>query len=317
MKIIIFCEQDTHTALELIGKARAIAPDAVISALYEGKPECMPMLFIAGADEALSMSFSSDDCAQGTRISEALMTLEADIVLFPATVRGRFLSAWAAAKLNTGLTADCTELAINEAGLLLQTRPAYGGNIIADILCKEHKPQMASVRPGVFPQPEFSSKSNNYENSQKTLHLKNVLSRMELISSVPVDRGVSLQTARVIVVGGKGIGSKQGFDKLHELAELLGGAVGATRSAVDAGWIAYEHQIGLTGVTVRPDFYLTFGVSGLVQHVVGMSGAGTVISVNLDRNAPIFTCSDYGIIADWRETVNTIIQFIKERKNKA
>ena len=133
----------------------------------------------------------------------------------------------------------------------------------------------------------------------------------------PAESGVSLQGASVIVTGGKGVGSKKGFEKLEELAALLGGGVGATRSAVDAGWIGYPHQIGQTGVTVRPRLYLAFGVSGLVQHTVGMSSSSVVVAVNTERNAPIFACADYGIVADWEETIDEWIQYVKERKQQA
>ena len=314
MKIAVFCEKELSTALELIGKGRAMAPAATILALYENEASCASALLAAGADEALFMDGCVDDCAQGTRIVNALSMLMPDIVLFPATVRGRFLSAWVAARLDTGLTADCTELSINAQGLLLQTRPAFGGNLTADILCRERRPQMASVRPSVFAQPSPRACAGNAGDRHRVLAVPQVLHRMEELAFEPMDRGVSLQTARVVVAGGKGIGSRQGFDKLYELADILGGAVGATRSAVDAGWIAYEHQIGQTGVTIRPELYFAFGISGLVQHAVGMSGTQTVVAVNTDRNAPIFACSDFGIIADWRETIDVIIHYIKERK---
>ncbi|NLV58908.1 MAG: electron transfer flavoprotein subunit alpha/FixB family protein [Clostridiales bacterium] len=317
MKIVVFCEKELSAALELIGKGRAIAPEATICALYEDRESCVPQLLASGADEALSMDRCVDDCAQGTRIAAALSALSPDIVLFPATVRGRFLSAWAAAKLDTGLTADCTELSLNADGLLLQTRPAFGGNLTADILCKESRPQIASVRPGVFARPEPQRCTENAGEPHSALTIQQVLQRMDELAFEPVEYGISLQTARVVVAGGKGIGSKKGFDKLHELADLLGGAVGATRSAVDAGWIDYEHQIGQTGVMIRPDLYFAFGISGIMQHVVGMSSAGTVISVNTDRNAPIFSCSDFGIIADWRETIDVIIEYIKKGKKIA
>lgn len=314
MKMAVFCEKELPAALELIGKGRAIAPAATILALYESEESCVQKLLASGADEALFMDSCMDDCAQGTRIANAFSMLTPDIVLFPATVRGRFLSAWVAAKLDTGLTADCTELSMNADGLLLQTRPALGGNLTADILCRERRPQMASVRSSVFAEPDPRACAGNAGAHHSVLAVRQVPQRMEELAFEPVECGVSLQTARVVVAGGKGIGSRQGFDKLHELADMLGGAVGATRSAVDAGWIAYEHQIGQTGVTIRPELYFAFGISGIVQHVVGMGGARTVISVNTDRNAPIFACSDFGIIADWRETIDVIIKYIKERK---
>ena len=251
-----------------------------------------------------------DDCQQAGRIARALELLAPDAALFPATVRGRFLSAWVAAELDTGLTADCTELAITEDGLLKQIRPAFGGNLTADILCKVRRPQLASVRPGVFPLPE--NLESGKQLPTRTLDILMGESLMQRTGFQPVDSGVSLQNARVIVAGGKGIGSKEGFDKLAELAQLLGGAVGATRSAVDAGWIGYEHQIGQTGVSVHPELYIAFGISGFVQHTVGMNSAKTVVAVNTDRNAPIFACADYGIVADWEETIDAMIQSLKK-----
>lgn len=309
MKIVVFCEKAPGSGLELIGKARAIAPDAWIVALSE----CVDgrLLLASGANEVRLIDVCPDDCAQGSRIAVALQELNADAVLFPATVRGRFLSAWTAAKLDTGLTADCTELSIQD-GLLLQTRPAFGNNLTADILCKERRPQMASVRPGVFPQPAPVAEPVG---KCETMTMPSLLERMQRLSFEPVESGVSLQSAKVVIAGGKGVGSRQGFQKLFELADLLGGAVGATRSAVDAGYIAYEHQIGQTGVTIRPELYIGFGISGLVQHTVGMSSAKTVVSVNRERSAPIFACSDFGIIADWQDTIDMMIQYIKERKH--
>lgn len=309
MKIVVFCEKAPGPGLELIGKARVIAPDAFILALSEC--ENGQLLLASGANEVRLIDVCPDDCTQGSRVAQALQELNGDAVLFPATVRGRFLSAWTAAKLDTGLTADCTELSIQD-GLLLQTRPAFGNNLTADILCKERRPQMASVRPGVFPQPvPVAEPAGKCE----AMTLPSLLERMRCLSFEPVESGVSLQSAKVVIAGGKGVGSKQGFQKLFELADLLGGAVGATRSAVDAGYIAYEHQIGQTGVTIRPELYIGFGISGLVQHTVGMSSAKTVVSVNRERSAPIFACSDFGIIADWQDTIDMMIQYIKERKH--
>ena len=311
MKILVLCEADPAPAMELIGQARKMAPQAAILVLCEGRENAR--LLAAGADELLLIGQNPDDCAQGSRIAAALASLNPDAALFPATVRGRFLSAWAAARLDTGLTADCTGLEIRD-GLLLQTRPAFGGNLTAEILCRHTRPQMASVRPGVFPMPEEKQPAHHSGDRVSALTLRDVMQRMERLTFVPVEQGVSLQNARVVIAGGKGIGSKEGFDRLHQLAGLLGGAVGATRSAVDAGYISYDHQVGQTGVTIRPELYIGFGISGFVQHTVGMSGAKTVVSVNTDRNAPVFACSDFGIIADWRQTIDVMIDYLKERK---
>lgn len=312
--IAVLCEGDGNAAAELLGKARQLTPSGRVLALSETEEPPLSAFASFGADEAAALGRLTDDCAQADRIADALRQLQPDAVLFPATIRGRFLSAWAAAKLHTGLTADCTALSLTETGLLKQVRPAFGGNLTAEILCKTARPQMASVRPGVFPEP---APLTGRTCALRQLKLAASPERMERLSFMPAESGVSLQGAPVIVAGGKGVGSKKGFEKLEELAALLGGGVGATRSAVDAGWISYPHQIGQTGITVRPRLYLAFGVSGLVQHTVGMSSSGVVVAVNKDRNAPIFACADYGIVADWEETIGEWIQYVKERKQQS
>ena len=312
--IAVLCEGDGSAAAELLGKARQLTPSGRVLALSETEEPPLSAFASFGADEAAALGRLTDDCAQADRIADALRQLQPDTVLFPATIRGRFLSAWAAAKLHTGLTADCTALSLTETGLLKQVRPAFGGNLTAEILCKTARPQMASVRPGVFPEP---APLTGRTCALRPLKLAASPERMKRLSFTPAESGVSLQGAPVIVTGGKGVGSKKGFEKLEELAALLGGGVGATRSAVDAGWISYPHQIGQTGITVRPRLYLAFGVSGLVQHTVGMSSSGVVVAVNKDRNAPIFACADYGIVADWEETIGEWIQYVKERKQQS
>lgn len=312
--IAVLCEGDGSAAAELLGKARQLTPSGRVLALFETPEPSLSAFASFGADEAVPLGKLADDCAQAERIADALRQLQPDAALFPATIRGRFLSAWVAARLHTGLTADCTALSLTETGLLKQVRPAFGGNLTAEILCKTARPQMASVRPGVFPEP---APLTGRTCALRPLKLAASPERLERLAFTPAESSVSLQGAPVIVTGGKGVGSKKGFEKLEELAALLGGGVGATRSAVDAGWIGYPHQIGQTGVTVRPRLYLAFGVSGLVQHTVGMSSSGVVVAVNKDRNAPIFACADYGIVADWEETIDEWIQYVKERKQQA
>ena len=308
-RILVLCEKDHSAGLELLSTARKMAPHARLIALVEDGNEQTERMGEYGADEACVIPWHSDDTAAGDAIAESLRTIQPDIALFPATIRGRFLSAWTAARLDTGLTADCTDLQIGEDGLLKQIRPAFGGNLTAEILCRQRRPQMASVRPGVFvaevltpdqkiPIVRLTDHSCAFRLIRKEFH--------------PVESGVSLQNARVIVAGGKGIGGAAGFQKLQMLADLLGGAVGATRSAVDAGWIGYEHQIGQTGVTVHPDLYIAFGISGMIQHTVGMNASKKVIAVNTDRNALIFRCADEGIVAGWEETADEMINMLQK-----
>ena len=310
MTIAVVC--CASSAGELIGKALSLADGIRVVALYEtGDPQA-DCYGAWGADTLLRLPACPDDCAQGTAIAQALRQAAPDAALFPATVRGRFLSAWVAAKLETGLTADCTGLCLTPEGYLLQTRPVYGGNMMADILCRDSRPQLASVRPGIFPPPRALS-------GQACAHVTDFIpdalpAMLERVAFIPTEGSASLTRAGVIVAGGKGVGGKSGFETLGELAALLGGALGATRGAVDAGWISYAHQIGQTGTTVRSKLYLAFGVSGMVQHAVGMTGAQTVVAVNTDRNAPIFDNADYGIVGDWKATAEAMIRYLKERK---
>ena len=308
MITVVYCEAGHRHALELIAKARTLSSEVI--ALCEDEAACGACL-AAGADRAALLPLAPDDCAQGDAVAAALYRLAPDSVLFPATVRGRFLSGWAAARLQTGLTADCTALGVTPDGLLLQSRPAFGGNLTADILCREKRPQMASVRPGVFPMPE--TEGNVPAAPIEKLDVRPLRDYLTREGFTPAQNAVSLQDAQVIVAGGKGVGSRKGFDKLFRLAALLGGAVGATRSAVDAGYIGYAHQIGQTGVTVRPRLYIVFGASGAIQHTVGMSAARTVIAVNRDRLAPIFRSADYGVAADWEETIDVMISELSEQ----
>ena len=307
MKTIVYFEKAHLHACELIAKARTFSE--TIIALCEDE-RCCSASFSAGANECVIIDFLTDDCAQADIAAEAIRALGADSVLFPATIRGRFLSGWAAAKLETGLTADCTSLDVTDTGLLLQSRPAFGGNLTADILCKTARPQMASVRPGVFPMPSLTTEKTG---PVRPLDSPDPIAYLRRIGFTPAENTVSLQEAKVVVAGGKGVGSKKGFDKLAKLAALLGGAVGATRSAVDAGYTTYDHQIGQTGQTVRPDLYIGFGISGIVQHTVGMDSAKVVIAVNKDRLAPIFAHADYGIVGDWEEICNQMIATLENR----
>lgn len=309
MYVIVVCESDGGSGLDLIHKARSMCPQARISVLSEGRCTCADVYGAYGANDVISIDWCEDDCTQARRIALALEKLNPDIVLFQATVRGRFLSAWAAAKLKTGLTADCTDLKMTEDGILTQIRPAFGGKLTAEITCRLHRPQMASVRPGVFAVSQNPARVP--EISQIHLALPELPPMLHRTGFQPAENCVGLQNAQIVVAGGKGIGSAKGFQKLEKLAILLKGTVGASRSAVDAGWISYAHQIGQTGIVVQPELYIAVGIHGSMQHIVGMRGSGTVIAINRDRNAPIFRYSDYGIVGDWEETVDRIMNQIR------
>lgn len=316
MTTAVYCEAAHLHGLELIAAARRFSQS--VTALCEDAAHAQACR-AAGADEVIRIPLSEDDCAQGTMAAQIIGQLGPDSVLFPATVRGRFLSAWVAAKLETGLTADCTALSVTADGLLLQSRPAFGGNLTADILCRQRRPQMASVRPGIYPMPELPARQSAEGMTAPVRCLEGgpVRDYMTRTGFEPARSADSLQDARIIVAGGKGVGSKKGFEKLFRLAALLGGAVGATRSAVDAGYIGYAHQIGQTGVAVRPELYIAFGISGAIQHTVGMNASRTVIAVNRDRLAPIFRCADIGIAGDWEETADAMIASLEKAPESA
>ena len=225
------------------------------------------------------------------------------IVLFPATHTGRDLAPRVAATLGLGLTADCTGLSI-EDGLLLQSRPAFGGNIMADIICPNVRPQMATVRPNVMKagEPDNSKKAEivDVPVDLKTKDVNIVIK--ETVKTVKT--GVkSLEEVDIIVSGGRGMGSPENFSVLEELADTLGGGVGASRAAVDAGWRPRSDQVGQTGKTVSPKLYIACGISGKIQHQVGMKGSDIIVAINKDPEAPIFEIADYGIVGDLFEVV--------------
>ena len=236
-----------------------------------------------------------------------------EIVLLGASLRGRELAATVATELYTGLTADCTGLEIDpESGLLRQTRPAFGGNILATILCPNHRPQMCTVRHRVFEMP-VSDPARQGQLIDVGAELNEERIAVNVLNFVREYAEVNLTEARVIVSGGRGLGGPGGFEILRELARVLGGAVGASRAAVDAGWIPYEHQVGQTGRTVRPDLYIACGISGAVQHLAGMNTARVIVAINKDPAAPIFGVADYGIVGDLYRIVPALTEQFRRR----
>jgi electron transfer flavoprotein alpha subunit len=236
-----------------------------------------------------------------------------EILLIGATATGRDLASAVATTLETGLTADCTALTIDtERRLLDQTRPAFGGNIMATIVCEHARPQMASVRPDVFPTPSrMEDRKARVLREPLPPEANRVLTSIR--ERVPIRKtGVDIAAADVVVSGGRGMTSSQHFAMLHELASLLGGVVAGTRSAVDAGWVGYERQVGQTGKIVRPKLYVACGISGAVQHLVGMQDAQYVIAINNDPRAPIFEKADLGIVGDVFEILPALIAALKE-----
>lgn len=240
-----------------------------------------------------------------------------EIFLIGASSLGRSLAPRVATKIRTGLTADCTSLDINdETRNLMQTRPAFGGNIMATILCSDYRPQMATVRHKVFKEAE-PDESRKGEVINKDFDETVFKSRTSVLDTV--EEGgttVNIAEADVIVAGGRGMGQPDNFALLKELAESLGGAVGASRAAVDSDWIDYAHQVGQTGKTVCPKVYIACGISGQIQHLIGMQSADVIIAINKDPDAPIFKVATYGIVGDVKEVVPTLIKKIKAIKGE-
>jgi electron transfer flavoprotein alpha subunit len=221
-----------------------------------------------------------------------------------------------ATRLGTGLTADCTGLDIDENRNLLQTRPAFGGNIMATILCERNRPQMATVRPHVMPMPEKKLEGRGIIIRERLLiREEDIFTKViEVIDDAAHKESVDITGAEFIVSGGRGMMSRENFSMLQELADELGGVVGASRCAVDAGWMPVERQVGQTGKTVRPKIYIACGISGAIQHLVGMQDSDMIIAVNRDREAPIFEVATYGIVGDLFEVVPAITGQIRELK---
>jgi len=242
------------------------------------------------------------------------------ILLIGATSIGRDLAPRIASNVRTGLTADCTDLQIGEykfgkktwKEILLQIRPAFGGNVIATIVTPETRPQMATVREGVFNRhPADSFRRGQVVQLNPVLTDQDMI--LKVVERVKAEKKVNLKSAKIIVSGGMGVGSKENFEIIHELAGVLGGQVGASRAAVDAGFIGREHQVGQTGTTVRPNLYLACGISGAIQHRAGIQESNRIVAINTDLHAPIFSIAQYGIIGDLNEVIPKMINAYKNK----
>ncbi len=325
-EVWVYIEQEDKVihpvSFELLGRARILAEDlegkvAGVLLGYEVL-DLTSEVFAYGADKVYLVSHKALSYyrhrAYAKALSEVAKQYKPEILLLPATPHGRDLAGGVATLLETGLTADVTELSIDKTTKkLLMTRPAYGGNIMATIICPEHLPQMATVRPRIFPIPE-KVEGKIGEIIEVKVELSEEEIGVERIGFIPKEKTVKIDLAEVIVAGGKGIGGKEGFSKLFELAKLLNGEVGASRLAVEAGWISYEHQVGQTGKTVRPKVYLAVGISGAIQHRAGMQNSDCIISINIDPKADIFKISDLGIVGDWKKVIPALIERIKKEK---
>jgi len=316
--------QIAHVSLELLGKGRELADklSTYLSAMLLGD-EISPLveqLFRFGPDRIYCIE---DPVLKHYRTapyvaaaSLLVRKYRPELVLAGATTTGRDFASALATELETGLTADCTELDIDpERGLLVQTRPAFGGNIMATILCPHRRPQMATVRPKVMQMPKPAD-AKGAEMIRETFHLNEDQILTKIINFIPSTETVNLADAQIIVSGGRGLGAAENFRLIEDLAGVLGAAVGASRAAVDAGWISYPHQVGQTGRTVRPRIYFACGISGAIQHQAGMKTSEVIVAINKDPDAPIFDIATYGIVGDLFEIVPLLTQQLKRRLQK-
>jgi len=247
----------------------------------------------------------------GVGVSQLVQKYRPEIFLIGATTLGRDLASAIATRVQTGLTADCTELTIDpRQEILAATRPTFGGNLMATILCRKQRPQMATVRPRVLPMPAPQPKADG-ELVRESLDLSEAEIPVKRVRLIPDEARLNIEYADVIVAGGRGVGGPAGFRLLEALAAALNGVVGATRPVVDAGWIGYEHQVGQTGKTVRPKLYIAAGLSGAVQHRVGMSGSDFILAINSDPTAPIFQIADLGLVGDLHDVIPELLRQLK------
>ncbi len=305
---------------ELIGSARNLADlrgsevwvivmgDAVsieASSLFAYGADC-----VVAIDDPLLKNFVDE--LEANLLTRLIQKYKPEIVLCAATARGRALIPRVSVMTDCGLTADCTELSIDpENGDLLQTRPAFGGNILATIRSSNHRPQMASVRPRVMisPEPDFSRTGNVIIESIQESDLCNIKQVVEVVQDL--EYSVNIADANIIIAGGRGMKGAEGFELLKQMNEYFGGAVGASRAAVDAGWIPYSHQVGQTGQTVQTSVYIACGISGQIQHLVGMQSCDLIIAIDKNPNTPMMQMADIAVVGDIFEIVPEIIHELR------
>ncbi|MBP2073358.1 electron transfer flavoprotein subunit alpha/FixB family protein [Thermoanaerobacterium butyriciformans] len=324
--IWVFAEQRNgklmNVAIEILGEARKLADKKGVNVgavlIGHNVENLSKDLISFGADivyvvdNPLLSNYTTEGYAKA--VSQLANKYKPEVILYGATFIGRDLAPRIASKLKTGLTADCTGLDIDENGLLLQTRPAFGGNLMATIKCPDKRPQMSTVRPGVMKKAvRDDTRDGKVIKFDADINESDI--RTKILSIVKEAKNVvNLEEADIIVSGGRGVGGPDGFNIIKELADVLGGVVGASRATVDAGWITSDHQVGQTGKTVRPKLYIACGISGAIQHLAGMSNSGTIVAINKNPDAPIFKIADYGIVGDLFKVIPVLIEEIKKLK---
>lgn len=321
--ILVIAEQNdgelAGVAYELTGKGRSLADErgCALCAVLGGENarENAEKLIAAGADKVMicadaRLTDGGGEEIYSEYISSMIKKYRPEAVLFGATKFGRSLAPRVAARLGTGLTADCTELAIDpETSLLCQTRPAFGGNLMATIICPNSRPQMATVRPGIMPRPSLEAKRRG-EIISETIDAR-IITKIELLEKVKITGAESIAGADTIVVAGRGIGNQKNLELVKEAAALMGAELGCSRPLVDMGWCEYQHQVGQTGCTVAPKLLISVGVSGAVQHLAGICRAEKIIAVNHDPEAPIFDVAHYAVVGDAVEILKELIQILR------
>lgn len=357
-QVWVFAETETgqvaEVSLELLGRAAELATtlETQVGAVLcgSGVSELGPTLIAHGAHTVYAADHPDLAAYLAQPYARVLVTLiqtyRPQIVLYGASSTGRDLAPRVASALRTGLTADCTDLRIGSHrvrehtynDLLWQVRPAFGGNIIATIVCPRHRPQMATVREGVLRMPtadpsrsgevllvpvrraldmDTATAGERKSTTAGTVFLEPQDFAVSLVERHREQKRVNLKVARIIVAGGAGVGSKEGFALIQQLADTVGGVVGASRAAVDAGWMSHDHQIGQTGTTVRPKLYIAAGISGSVQHRAGMDQSARILAIDTDPQAPIFSVAHYGIVGDLHKVLPLMIQAYRSKGGAA
>jgi len=328
--VFVFVEQrDCHiqnVSLELIGKGKELAEkrntDVTAVIVGKGVSSLTATLSHYGADNVIVIEDDRLERYMTEPYTKALFEVvqakKPEIMLFGATSIGRDLAPRVSARVHTGLTADCTGLEIDEeTGHLLMTRPAFGGNIMATIICKEFRPQMATVRPGVMQKlDEDKSKQSKVENFK--VDFKDTDFNVEILEEVvETKKKIKIEDAKILVSAGRGFGSKENISIADDLARALGMAeVSGSRAAVDSGWLEKDRQVGQTGKTVRPNLYFALGISGAIQHLAGMEESDLIIAVNKNPDAPMFETADIGIVGDLNKVVPELTKLIEAEKSK-
>jgi electron transfer flavoprotein alpha subunit len=327
--VFVFAQQVDNklagVSYELLGKAQDLAKDldCEVSAVVLGSKveDLCEKLTKYGADRVILVDDPSLETYMtepyAYALSEVVKKYKPEIVLYGATAIGRDLAPRVSARIHTGLTADCTGLDIEaETKHLLMTRPAFGGNIMATIVCADFRPQMATVRPGVMPRRE---KEGTVQAKVEKFALPDIAKHVnvEILDIVKKVSGkMDIQDAKVLISGGRGMGGPENFPILEELATVLGGTLSSSRAAVDAGWVEKDRQVGQTGKTVRPNLYVACGISGAIQHLAGMEESEIIVAINKDPGAPIFEVADYGVVGDALKIVPLLTEAVKSAIGK-